>query len=674
MQRKLIKSFEDIMIKYDGTVRNAANSIIQFVYGDSGADTITQFEYEIQMLEMNNEQLEKMHKFTDQELKNFGGFSNADNNKLFEDMKKMRNHILKCVRKAKLDYIAKIKAFMIPVNLNRIIDDVKGKKAEKTTLTPKYILEKLEKLLSNDETPLVCMNKREKENKNSFKYRDEQIHKTIFRIALYDGFSPKKILLEYGLDKETFDQTIDNIAKNFERNMVEPGEMVGVIAATATGEPLTQMNLSSFHQAGVSRTNVGNLGVPRMREIFSVSKNPKAPEMKIYLTPDIRNKKEIVHKIKSNLKHTVFNEIRKRITCYYDPNPNFKQGLTLKDNIIPFAFTNKGSTKTSCQTDIGNLPYLIRIEMDREKMAEKEIKLLDVVSQFCNWWEMRFVDTKNIRKEEKRVMNKITQMAVMSNSDNSSEQIIHIRFNARDSDKDKFDLNTVNDFITYSLDKFKLKGVNGITDIQNFPEDKILVFDEETGEIKNEKEFAIYTSGVNLHEIRYMNGIDLNKTIANDIVEMYNTFGIEIVRSLLMSEISNAYSLAGGEVNLQHIEIIVDQMTMTGSINSIDRHGLSKSDADPLSRASFEKPVEQLWTAALFGEVDSMHGVSSRIMVGSVIKGGTGYCDLILNTEMIENAEYEESEYDKKYEEVKVENITTDILKKGEDENVFMPF
>jgi DNA-directed RNA polymerase beta' subunit len=157
---------------------------------------------------------------------------------------------------------------------------------------------------------------------------------------------------------------------------------------------------------------------------------------------------------------------------------------------------------------------------------------------------------------------------------------------------------------------------------------------------------------------------------------MYNTFGIEIARALLFTEISMAYSAAGGEVNPQHIEIIVDQMTMTGSINSIDRHGLSKSDADPLSRASFEKPVEQLWKAALFGEVDNMNGVSSRVMAGLCIKGGTGYPELILNTEMIENADFEESEYDKKYEEIKTENITADIVKKAEndeDENVFMP-
>ena len=89
-----------------------------------------------------------------------------------------------------------------------------------------------------------------------------------------------------------------------------------------------------------------------------------------------------------------------------------------------------------------------------------------------------------------------------------------------------------------------------------------------------------------------------------------------------MSEISNACSLAGGEVNIIHIQIIVDQMTMTGGLTSIDRHGLTKSDAGPLSRASFEKPVEQLWTAALFGEIDHMNGILywDRIVSGKNVE------------------------------------------------------
>ena len=34
IQRKLVKALEDIMIKYDNTVRNANDEIIQFIYCD----------------------------------------------------------------------------------------------------------------------------------------------------------------------------------------------------------------------------------------------------------------------------------------------------------------------------------------------------------------------------------------------------------------------------------------------------------------------------------------------------------------------------------------------------------------------------------------------------------------------------------------------------------------
>jgi DNA-directed RNA polymerase beta' subunit len=153
-------------------------------------------------------------------------------------------------------------------------------------------------------------------------------------------------------------------------------------------------------------------------------------------------------------------------------------------------------------------------------------------------------------------MNKITQLSVLSNSDNDKEMVIHIRFNVKDNDKDKFDLNTINDFITFVLDKFKLKGNLGINDITAIPEDKMIVYDSKTGDTKIESEYVIYTNGVNLTDIRYFTGIDLNRTISNDIVQVYNTFGIEVARSVLLKEIFTAYSTQGQEVNYQHITIM----------------------------------------------------------------------------------------------------------------------
>jgi DNA-directed RNA polymerase II subunit RPB1 len=674
MQRKLVKSLEDIMIRYDGTCRNANDTMIQFVYGDSGADTISQFGYEISTLEMNNEELEKVHKFTDQELKNMPNFGSRDNDELYDSIKQLRDKVRTNVQRAKMDFMSKSINFMLPVNFTRILEDVKDNKSSgKSDLSPKYVIDQISDLLTNKKTPLVSMSQKEQNDSTSFKYRDEQAHKTIFKLALYDAFSPKKIIVEYNVSKENFDNVIKTVMTNFEKNMVEPGEMVGVIAASATGEPLTQMNLNSFHQSGVARMTATTQGVPRMREVFSVTKNLRTPQMAIYLNDDVRTKKDIVHKIASNLKYTTFGDIRERINIYYDPKPKIGEGFMEKDNIVPIAFSQR-SSKGGCQSDISGLPWLLRIEINREKMAKKEITLLDIVSQFCEWWKVRFTDSKNLKKDERRVMNKITQLSVLSNTDNDKEQIIHIRFNAKDNSGDKFDVNTIHDFVTFILDKFKLKGINSIHDITAIPEEKSVTFNNKTGGIDTENEYVIYTNGVNLNEIRYFTGIDLNKTISNDIVQIYNTFGIEVARAVLMKEIATAYTTQGGEVNYQHIKIIVDQMTMTGSINSIDRHGLNKSDADPLSRASFEKPVEQLWNAGVFGETDHCKGVSSRIMAGQVIRGGTGYCDLILNTNMLEKGEIVESEFDKQYTEIQTDNIATDILKKEDDDDgVFMP-
>jgi DNA-directed RNA polymerase I subunit RPA1 len=67
------------------------------------------------------------------------------------------------------------------------------------------------------------------------------------------------------------------------RDMVEPGENVGTIAAQSVGEPSTQMTLNTFHLAGHGGANV-TLGIPRLREvIMTASKNIKTPSMTIPL-------------------------------------------------------------------------------------------------------------------------------------------------------------------------------------------------------------------------------------------------------------------------------------------------------------------------------------------------------------------------------------------------------
>jgi DNA-directed RNA polymerase II subunit RPB1 len=92
----------------------------------------------------------------------------------------------------------------------------------------------------------------------------------------------KNMIQSERLSTEAFDWIIGEIKSRFEQAIVNPGEMVGPIAAQSLGEPATQMTLNTFHNAGISSKNV-TLGVPRLKEIINVAKNIKTPSLKIYL-------------------------------------------------------------------------------------------------------------------------------------------------------------------------------------------------------------------------------------------------------------------------------------------------------------------------------------------------------------------------------------------------------
>ena len=393
-QRKLVKTMEDVMIKYDGTVRIANNEIIQQTYGGNGADTTKQYEYKIDMIRANNEQLRKDYIFTKDELTLYSDFNNDDNENLYSMLKKMRNDVRKNLIKAKVNYITINDAFMIPVNLTRIISNVaRINNIKNKKISPKYIIDEIEKLLSFSDTKVICVPLIENKLPSDYVLMDDEIAKTILKISLYDALNPKSVNTKYNLSKEIFDAIIDEIRQNFNNNIVEPGEMVGVIAAQSLGEAVTQMTLNAFHHAGIASLTHSTAGVPRINELISATKNPKTPQMFIYLNKQNKNSREMAHKIGSYLEKTTLNSIRNNIDVYYDPNPYSNNGFMKKDGVTE-PFYSKKLTRNSCQASIENLPWLIRIEINKEKMLEKEVTLLDIKSKFCMWWDRKHVNTK----------------------------------------------------------------------------------------------------------------------------------------------------------------------------------------------------------------------------------------------------------------------------------------
>ena len=410
-----------------------------------------------------------------------------------------------------------------------------------------------------------------------------------------------------------------------------------------------------------------NLGVSRVKELLSFSKNMKTPIMSVYLKDNFRESPVLANKISSYIKFTTIKDIRDLVDIYYDPHMNAKGSFMEQDKVFNLFYANNPS-KFSCQADISNLPWLMRIVLNREKMMEKNITLLDIKSKFCTHWDKRYKATKGIRKEERQLLEKITQCAILSNNENDIVPILHVRF-----DMSNFNFTTIVNFLDIFIDNFKLKGLDGIEDILSVDPRRMVNFNNENQELKIETQnHIILTKGINMVNIRYINGIDLTKTISNDVVMIYEKFGIEAARIMLMKELK---IILGKSTSPQHLTILVDIMTNNGSLTSIDRHGLNRLETDPLARASFEKTVDQLLNAAVFGEIDHMNSVSSRIMAGLVIKGGTGLCDIVLDVDLLENSEYIEDiehKYKKTFTELSADTVIEDVINK-DISDIFMP-
>lgn len=634
VQRKLIKSMEDVIVRYDNTVRTSTGAIYQFVYGDNGINTTKQFVYNFGLLLMNNEKIKEKFCF-----KNKQQTKLYDDNIFLEKIIRIRNMFRATLQKTRFTYVTFDTQVFIPVNIILIVNNAKNNNAtnnniKNTKLTIDHVMTKIKEILNPLNTSVFTIKKSNVDDKNNLQVKDDKLSKKLFKAILYENLAPKRVIEEYSFSKEQFDGVCELIITGFKKARVESGEMIGIIAAQSMGEPTTQMTLKAFHFSGISAMGTTNLGVGRMKELMGYSKNIKTPKMFIYLMPELMNDINIANKIANHLKFTTIYDVRKSVSVYYDPEPDSPGGFMEQDD-IKNVFHNINTGKSKNTINYNKLPWLLRIKFDREKMFRKDITLLDIKTKMCNEWEKKYQDIKYLKREEKNIFDKIINVSVLSNSDNSLEPTMHIRI-----DVTTVNITLLNKLLDEIIDNFKIKGISEINDVNINVDERLVSFDENTGDVVNKTNHVLYTSGVNMIDIRNIFGIDLTKTYCNDIAIVYEIYGIEAARNVLRKEFNSLFMAAGNSVNNQHISLLLDTMTNSGVITAIDRNGMNKLDFEPLPSASFEKPVERFNNAAVYGETDTMRSVSARIMAGMVIKGGTGLCNLIIDSEMIEKSEF----------------------------------
>jgi DNA-directed RNA polymerase subunit A" len=152
--------------------------------------------------------------------------------------------------------------------------------------------------------------------------------------------------------------------------------------------------------------------------------------------------------------------------------------------------------------------------------------------------------------------------------------------------------------------------------------------------VKRGDEYVIMTAGTNLKDIMKLDWVDVTRTSTNDIIEIEKYFGIEAARQAVLDEVTKVINGQGIEVDIRHLLLVSDAMTMSGRVLGINRYGIVKEKPSVLARASFETPIRHVMNAAIAGEVDFLNSVIENVMINQPVPLGTGLPKLVTKVKL----------------------------------------
>jgi DNA-directed RNA polymerase II subunit RPB1 len=433
------------------------------------------------------------------------------------------------------------------------------------------------------------------------------------------------------------------IIKNFQ-SWAQPGEQVGIIAAQSIGEPSTQMTLNTFHLAGVASKSNVTRGVPRLKELLKVTKNPKAISLTVPLKKEYRNSIEKAREVAQDLELTTLKDIVTKTAIYFDSSDN---STVLEEDKELINFYSLFETRGSEDADKWS-KWLLRMEFDRDTMFAKNISMDDVAFAL----EQKFSE----------------EVHLIYSDYNSERLVMRIRLTLDNKESTKDDILNLKKLQNKLLTSIVIRGVAGIKSV-SYREDKNY-YELQDGKYEQITQYILDTDGSNFLDIMnhpYVNG---NGVLSSHVHDIYENLGIEAARATLLTEITNLFADAGG-VDFRHLGLLCDWMTRIGKLLSVDRYGINKQDIGPLAKASFEETEKILLKAALYGEIDPITGVSANIMTGQPIKGGTGFSEILLDENALIRLQdglppIEEGEEEEEYEPTQ-ENIDEALYETNED-------
>jgi DNA-directed RNA polymerase II subunit RPB1 len=233
IQRRLIKAMESVMVNYDGTVRNSVGQLIQLRYGEDGlCGEGVEFQ-NLPTIKLSNKAFEKRFKFDSSNERYLRKMFSEDVVKELSESPEMIPELESEWEQLQRDREALRQIFpngdtkvVLPCNLQRMIWNVQKifhiNKRAPTDLSPIKVIQGVKDLLSK--CVIVAGNDRlsKQANENAT---------LLFQCLIRATLCSKYVAEEYRLNTEAFEWLIGEIETRFQQAQVNPGEMVGALAA-----------------------------------------------------------------------------------------------------------------------------------------------------------------------------------------------------------------------------------------------------------------------------------------------------------------------------------------------------------------------------------------------------------------------------------------------------------
>ena len=617
LQRKLVKTMEDLKVEHDYTVRNSNNKIVQFIYGNDGFNPIHLQKQTIDNLIVPEDEIledkylmdskEKWDKYMT--TKSVSEMKKDNYQNKIKEYNEYLNNMIISINELHQQNISvnktaeKHRIVLFPVNFDSFLRNIKN-------------IYHLDGKGKSDVSPFEIMDMYKQLYKTA--YKNVKTYNRMFSVLMMEKLSPVYLIKYVRITKVALESMLNTILNKYKKALIQGGESVGPIAGQSIGELSTQLTLNTFHLAGVGSKSSVNQGVPRLEELLEQHK-PKNPSLNIFLNGEYALDSDKADQVCYNIEIVKIKDIITSDAIYFEPTNDLSDVLEEDRDIMKLY--QVFSELDAQSANIPNNPWIIRLEFNRHNMLEKKITMSDI----------NLILKHHLPKSN-----------IVFADDNSGKLIFRIRFdfdsNVNQADDD---ISLLNEQIEY-IKNITIKGVDDILHAYKIENNNKIVKDGD--KYVSQKEYMIETTGSNLFDILCKSYVDSSRTYSINVSEMYETFGIEAARWILEKEIIGVFVLSDASTNPRHVKLLCDLMTNRGTIMAANRNGINQSDNEigPLAKSSFEETIGQLTMAGLYGISDKLKGVSSNIMVGQIPKCGTGYSEILLDEDKLQDIEDDE--------------------------------